>query len=217
MSYQDQRDIYVDAHRAVLREVFDRQQQIVTSNWQQSGSMAVGAIFSRQIWDRQLADQLYLRNRLTALDFGREIADQLNGVLNAVDLDAFLLKNADVGASLINLATENSLQEALLQSEIEPALASVFEQLLGERLDMYASTTVGTSANFGMVKAGETNDAKGKMWEVNSRNPRPAHAMMAGETVGLYEEFSNGMQWPGDPSGGADEVANCACSVGILP
>ena len=37
-------------------------------------------------------------------------------------------------------------------------------------------------------------------------------ADLAGFTS-FSENFSNGMAWPGDPDGGADEVANCGCSV----
>jgi hypothetical protein len=44
-------------------------------------------------------------------------------------------------------------------------------------------------------------------------NPRSSHAYMSGETVALGEPFSNGMNGPGDYSGGADEVANCNCDL----
>jgi hypothetical protein len=30
--------------------------------------------------------------------------------------------------------------------------------------------------------------------------------------VGIGELFSNGMRWPGDPAGGAENNANCNCS-----
>jgi hypothetical protein len=36
---------------------------------------------------------------------------------------------------------------------------------------------------------------------------------MDGETVPLGELFSNGMNGPGDYSGGADEVAGCTCDL----
>jgi hypothetical protein len=36
---------------------------------------------------------------------------------------------------------------------------------------------------------------------------------MDGETVGLNEPFSNGMNGPGDYGGGADEVAGCTCDL----
>jgi hypothetical protein len=36
---------------------------------------------------------------------------------------------------------------------------------------------------------------------------------MNGETVRIHDLFSNGMNAPGDPAGGADEVAGCNCSL----
>lgn len=46
---------------------------------------------------------------------------------------------------------------------------------------------------------------------------RKSHKAMQGETVGLNEEFSNGLRFPGDPNGDASEVINCRCAVsGIL-
>lgn len=52
-----------------------------------------------------------------------------------------------------------------------------------------------------------------KTWHVNSGNSR--HPQLDGESVGAYEPFSNGLQFPGDPSGGVEEVAGCLCTVSI--
>ena len=54
-----------------------------------------------------------------------------------------------------------------------------------------------------------------KTWNVQSPNPRPEHALIDGETVGIDETFSNGANWPGDPVLGAEGVANCTCGVTI--
>lgn len=42
---------------------------------------------------------------------------------------------------------------------------------------------------------------------------RLSHALLDGETVGLDEKFSNGLQYPADPSGPPEEVYNCRCSL----
>ena len=68
--------------------------------------------------------------------------------------------------------------------------------------------------SWGRLEAGRQNGAATKTWVVTSGNPRAAHAAMNGETVGLDDEFSNGLRWPGDSaSGDAAEVANCNCEV----
>jgi hypothetical protein len=42
---------------------------------------------------------------------------------------------------------------------------------------------------------------------------RDSHRHLNGETVGLNEHFSNGLRYPGDPSGPLSEIANCRCRL----
>jgi hypothetical protein len=74
----------------------------------------------------------------------------------------------------------------------------------------------GMAVNFGAKEGARTAGAGMKMWQTNSSNPRASHSAMGGETVPIGERFSNGMDWPGDPEGGAEEVANCNCSLVFL-
>ena len=68
--------------------------------------------------------------------------------------------------------------------------------------------------SWGRLEAGRQNGAVTKTWVTTSSNPRAEHAAMNGETVGLDDEFSNGLRWPGDSaSGDPAEVANCRCEV----
>lgn len=68
--------------------------------------------------------------------------------------------------------------------------------------------------SWGRLEAGRQNGAATKTWVTTSSNPRAEHAAMNGETVGLDDEFSNGLRWPGDSaSGDPAEVANCQCEV----
>lgn len=68
--------------------------------------------------------------------------------------------------------------------------------------------------SWGRLEAGRQNGAVTKTWVTTSGNPRAEHAAINGETVGLDDEFSNGLRWPGDSaSGDPAEVANCRCEV----
>ena len=42
---------------------------------------------------------------------------------------------------------------------------------------------------------------------------RHSHAMLNGETKKINETFSNGLEYPGDPSGRPEEVYNCRCTM----
>ena len=42
---------------------------------------------------------------------------------------------------------------------------------------------------------------------------RDSHALIDGEVVDIDEDFSNGLEYPGDSSGDDDEVINCRCAM----
>lgn len=51
-----------------------------------------------------------------------------------------------------------------------------------------------------------------KQWDAAlDKRTRKSHARVDGEIRELDEKFSNGLMFPGDPSGGAAEVINCRC------
>ena len=47
----------------------------------------------------------------------------------------------------------------------------------------------------------------------NDGRTRHSHAMLNGETKKTNETFSNGLEYPGDPSGRPEEVYNCRCTM----
>lgn len=53
-----------------------------------------------------------------------------------------------------------------------------------------------------------------KQWDAAlDKRTRDSHARVDGEIRELDEEFSNGLMFPGDPSGSAAEVINCRCTA----
>jgi hypothetical protein len=44
-------------------------------------------------------------------------------------------------------------------------------------------------------------------------NTRDIHAMVDGDEVPFDRPFSNGLMFPGDPSGSAENVINCRCQI----
>ena len=55
-----------------------------------------------------------------------------------------------------------------------------------------------------------------KVWHTTGSNPRTSHARIDGEQAGLDDTFSNGLAWPHDSSGPADETAGCTCDMEIV-
>lgn len=53
-----------------------------------------------------------------------------------------------------------------------------------------------------------------KQWDSTlDSKTRESHVAMDGEVVELDETFSNGLEYPGDPKGSAEEVINCRCAL----
>lgn len=53
-----------------------------------------------------------------------------------------------------------------------------------------------------------------KQWDSTlDKRTRKSHQHVDGEIRELDEPFSNGLMYPGDPSGGASEVVNCRCAL----
>lgn len=53
----------------------------------------------------------------------------------------------------------------------------------------------------------------GKRWNTSGLSTvRPWHQDIDGEVVHIDETFSNGLMYPGDPDGDAEEIINCACN-----
>lgn len=53
-----------------------------------------------------------------------------------------------------------------------------------------------------------------KQWDsTQDGRTRPSHRQIDGEVRELDEPFSNGLMFPGDPSGSAAEVVNCRCAL----
>lgn len=67
-------------------------------------------------------------------------------------------------------------------------------------------------------KARESGCDTVKQWNSTlDGKTRPSHQRVDKEWRELDEPFSNGLMYPGDPSGKASEVCNCRCSVDDVP
>ncbi len=70
------------------------------------------------------------------------------------------------------------------------------------------------SAMDACYKAKEKGADVVKQWDSTlDAKTRESHTMVDGEVKELDEKFSNGLMFPGDPSGGAAEVVNCRCAL----
>lgn len=177
-----------------------------------------GVWFDEARWNRELSEDLFRLNNLTATAFAYHVAEQAG--LQIDDRDAFeanmlpwLEEHSRIQAEYMNGQMRDELVVALRDPDPSNAVRNVFAIAVGAWALREAITAVTSAGNFGAHEAANAGGLRKKTWRTNSSNPRAAHRAMAGETVGIRERFSNGMRWPGDPAGGAENNANCQCSV----
>jgi len=102
-------------------------------------------------------------------------------------------------------------------AKITGRLSDRYLQLRGETIarteTMAALNQSGIEAMQQAIDSGAVRaDTVTKVWHT-ARDPkvRDSHAAQDRQSVGLNDVFANGLAYPGDPSGGAAETANCRC------
>lgn len=182
-----------------------------------SEKAAAVPVIDWEFFDANLSEVLLTLARETATMAGTATASKLGGKFDVLDVENWLVENADLSAGKINAATAEALAGAFREDRAgrTPAgiVDDVFDETLAARPGEIAETRVTGIAAFASHDAAQRNGGAVKTWVVNSTNPRPSHADMAGESVPMDDLFSNGMKYPGDWSAGADEVAGCQCTT----
>lgn len=214
---------HVKRWRELLERFFGRQAKVILTRIQAELLSIESAWDDEERWNRELAADLLPLYTLTAEAWAAWVADRYRVEMEASDerMRGWLRERARIAAESINATTREqvaavlvgALTAGLATSEIRDQVAHVFEVAQSARAAEAATAGVTGAANFGATEAAKAGGLSKKTWRVNSRNPRDHHAALNGVTVGLHERFPNGMLWPGDPVGGADNNANCQCSV----
>ena len=130
-------------------------------------------------------------------------------------------------ADEVDTNTQKKLRVALKKSitagesipQAQVRVEKVFKEVSDEWAGVIARTEVVSSTNAGAMAAYEqaSDLVVGTEW-ITSRDAkvRDTH-QIDGEIAKLGEQYSNGLQFPGDPTAGAEEVINCRCTQrGVL-
>lgn len=115
----------------------------------------------------------------------------------------------------------SAITQAVLQGKPIPEISKSLERVtdMDKRAAVRNARTMMTGAqNAGRLDAYYRAESKGikiqKEWQANlDDRTRDSHADLDGESVAIREAFSNGLMYPGDPSGEPAEVYNCRCTM----
>ena len=137
----------------------------------------------------------------------------------SVDSDADQAYNK----SQINGAIESAIIQGKSVDHIAEDLQNRLQSVNEASAKRTARTAITCSQNSGCLEGWKAARDKGvnvkKQWiaSLDSRT-RESHAELDQEIQELDDDFSNGLQYPGDPNGDPSEVYNCRCSMkGYLP
>ncbi|WPM94328.1 portal protein [Arthrobacter phage Cupello] len=201
---------------ALFENFFKRQKAVVLS-----AIGAGGAWWDADRWNDELAADLFQLALSMSSALGAKQAEALGFDPTSYDVDRtleFLKAVAASRAEWVNEATREQLEAAIAdESEDAPGPASVFETAAAQRSGSAGRALAATVGAFALTEAGKqlARDRTVKTWRTTSSDPRKSHARMDGETVPIDSKFSNGLNWPGDPIKGPDEVAGCECTVDV--
>ena len=175
--------------------------------------------FDMDRWNKELADDLEPVVDSIADAHGKETAELIGMEYGVEQTRAYLRKLSEGRANAINTSTEKKLTEAIDDDESDPA--DVFDDLEENGAKKTGAHIALAVAGFGMLEACHQAQDQGeertieKMW-ITGDNPRPTHAAMNGETVGIDDPFSNGALWPGDDNLDPDESCGCNCTTEVI-
>lgn len=116
---------------------------------------------------------------------------------------------------VIRDTTQRAVSEGMTEQQAADLLVENIKAKVGE-FDRHARTIARTEVHGayseGRYEGMMTTFPKAKKW-ISSRDVkvRDTHARLDGKIVPWKEAFANGLQYPLDPAGSAEEVINCRC------
>lgn len=139
--------------------------------------------------------------------------------------EALAFVESVVGERVVGITDTTSQQikeivaEGIRRGESIDQIAVRIDQLYLEEIIPNRSETIARTETISASNAGSHFGAKAtglnltKTWvATNDRRTRPSHRRLDGETRDLDERYSNGLLFPGDPTGEPREVIRCRCT-----
>jgi len=225
--YPELRKVYDEKWRSLLVKTFERQRNAIlplvggepkgkaghAQPLRGDNKKDISAIWDAARWNSEVTADFTPLSMGTALAWAQSLAKELGIFIADDELKKYIDENARIAAEYLNESTRAQIESALEDEDPKSAVQKIFQMLLAVTVARFAIGRVTGLSSYGSYKAAIKGGITTKTWVVNSTNPRDSHAAMNGETVGIYERFSNGMRWPGDYEGSAEETVNCECSL----
>lgn len=154
----------------------------------ESAKVELGGKFKFDEADPRVLDAIARREEIMATSVSRTIRQRL-----AREIEAGVKANETIG-------------------QIADRIRTSFNAFSGPRALMVARTEMANTVNQVRNQVFEEEGIEQHEWmTANDEAVRESHRQVNGEIRKIGEPFSNGLMFPGDPSGAAEEVINCRC------
>ena len=149
-----------------------------------------------------------------------EFAGSAGAFVMTDDIRSWLDKRMGIFLRQINETTFKKLRQDFVESiaaeEGREGLISRIQSTYGDtkkaRAALIARTEVHNATQYGTIQGYKQAGLTIKIWvAVMDGATRDTHAAVDGEERPIDRPFSNGLMFPGDPNGPAEEVINCRC------
>lgn len=214
-STRDERhDAYRDEFHKAMEGILAEQKSAalaLVSTKDSSSAFQVGE------WDQPLSDALAATALAVALQSGRTVDPSFRPTQAFQDQATERTKAAAHGINAVTMKHVNDMfdeedaGDGLQSADPESKVDSLFTAR-NVLLLLTAVTLATTWANAGEFSSAARSGQTVKTWRAGSA-ARPAHAAMDGESVAVFDTFSDGSQFPADGSQPPDLSCGCNCTV----
>lgn len=202
---------YREKWHKLLVNVFTRQRDAVLPKAKMD---KLDVLWDKERWDKEVAEDFLKLTQDTAWAFADAFSGELGAEYKREWMEKWLEENARIAAEYINESTYDELSKALQAENPRDAIKEVFATALAVRAVQLAEERRAMVESYVENKIAQAVDqVVGKIWTTRSSNPRPEHQKLNGEYVEKRGVFSNGLKYPRDYKGKADDNANCQCKV----
>jgi HK97 family phage portal protein len=194
----------------------------------------VGRVFNLKDWNKKikkkfkslLDDVLRIASSQLLEEIGRPLDDFNEGLIATFrdQQDVLLTKVNDTTSERL-LAVQKDLEAAILAGTSQEDLAEMMKSSMKHIFNVresdrtrIARTEINRAFSGGRFEQMKASGVTMHEW-LSSRDSavRESHISVDGEKVVVGEPFSNGLQYPLDPSGSAEETVHCRCvAVAVL-
>ena len=168
--------------------------------------------------DKQIRDKIKKLNiDQTFTLFNKEVLGAIlqGSVFTNLAIEGFTDKN------FIYRELKRNFAIGMLQGEGIPKLAKRIQGVINSNMKRAVliarteNTRVENEARNEVFNNASKNgiELKKKWLSARDSRVRKSHSFINGEVAEMNEQFSNGLEYPGDPSGDPREVCNCRCSM----